>query len=87
MRGDFVGNVVLLRVAGMDCGACERRIATVLGRLDGVGHVDADHATGEVRVRFDAGRVSGDVLAGRAAGRIEQAGFTVTGSGEPEVTS
>ena len=77
-----MGNVVLLRVAGMDCGACERRIAAVLGRLDGVGQVDADHAAGEVRVRFDAGRVSPGALARQAAGRIEQAGFTVTGSGE-----
>jgi copper chaperone CopZ len=81
-----VGNVVLLRVEGMDCGACERRIATVLSRLDGVGHVDADHTAGEVRLRFDTGRVSGDVLARRAAGRIEQAGFTVTSRGE-EMTS
>ena len=82
-----MGQVVLLQVEGMDCGACERRMATVLGRLDGVGRVDADHATGQVRVRFDAGRVNAGALAARAAERIEQAGFAVTGSGREQATS
>ncbi len=40
----------------MDCGACERRLQTVLGRLDGVGAVEADHITGRVRVRFGSSR-------------------------------
>ena len=81
-----MGNVVVLQVAGMDCGACERRLQAVLGRLDGVGQVDADHATGQVRVRFDAARADGAALARHAAQRIDQAGFEVTGSQE-EVTS
>jgi copper chaperone CopZ len=67
----------------MDCGACERRLATVLGRLDGVGRVDADHRTGVVRVRFDAARADAGALIKTAAGRISQAGFTVTGHGQP----
>lgn len=63
----------------MDCGMCERRLCTVLGRLDGVGQVDADHVAGQVAVRFDASRIVVDELAVAVAGRIEQAGFTVTG--------
>ena len=82
-----MGHVVLLQVEGMDCGACERRLATVLGRLDGVGRVDADHTTGLVRVRFDAAQVNADELAAQAAEGIEQAGFAVTGSGREEATS
>jgi copper chaperone CopZ len=70
---------VVFRVAGMDCGTCERRLQTVLGRLDGVGGVDADHAAGVVRVRFDPARVTSEALARQAAARIADAGFTVTG--------
>ena len=74
-----MGQTAALRVRGMDCGACERRLQTVLGRLDGVGGVDADHATGVVRVRFDPSRIGADALASAVRERIEQAGFTVTG--------
>ena len=74
-----MAQLVTFRVAGMDCGACERRLRAVLGRLDGVGQVDADHATGVVRVRFDPSRVAAGALAAAAAKRIGQAGFTVTG--------
>ncbi len=41
-----MGQIVELRVEGMDCAACERRLAAVLGGLDGVGGVEADHTTG-----------------------------------------
>lgn len=74
---------VVLAVAGMDCGACERRLAKVLARLDGVGHVDADHVLGQVRLRVDRGRASPEAVRSLAAERIEQAGFTVTGSQAP----
>lgn len=81
-----MSNLVTLRVEGMDCGACERRLAIVLGRLDGVGHVDADHASGTVRMRFDAAYTSGEALARQAVERIEAAGFTVPG-GQTQVES
>lgn len=66
-----------LQVAGMDCAACERRIAAALGRLDGVREASADHRTGAVRVNLSA------QPAGRAAvvAWIEDAGFTVTAGG------
>jgi copper chaperone CopZ len=78
-----MSQIVALRVAGMDCGACARRLQTVLGRLDGVAAVEADHATGVVRVRFDPSRAGAGALAAVAAERIEQAGFTVTGRQQP----
>lgn len=79
-----MGQIVTLQVEGMDCGACERRLQAVLGRLDGVGAVDADHATGRVRVRFDPSRAGAGALVAAARERIEQAGFTVTGQPQPE---
>ena len=81
-----MSNVVTLRVEGMDCGACERRLAIVLGRLDGVGHVDADHVSRLVRMRFDAAGTSAEVLARQAVERIEAAGVTVPG-GQTQVES
>lgn len=74
-----MGQIVALQVQGMDCGACERRLQAVLGRLDGVGQVEADHVTGRVRVRFDPSRMGAGALAAAATRRIEEAGFTVTG--------
>ena len=83
-----MGQILALQVGGMDCEACERRLHTVLGRLDGVAAVDADHASGRVEVRFDPSRVSAEALRRAAAERIEQAGFTVTGHHqEQEATS
>lgn len=78
-----MGQIVTLQVEGMDCGACERRLQTVLGRLDGVGAVNADHTTGRVLVRFDPSRVAAGALASAVRERIEQAGFTVTGQAQP----
>ena len=72
-----MGQVVVLQVTGMDCAVCERRLQTVLGRLDGVG---------QVRVRFDAARTDAAALTRGATERIEQAGFDVTGTSE-EATS
>lgn len=67
-------DTLTLRVAGMDCAACEKRIAAALGRLDGVREASADHRTGTVQVDLTA------QPADRAAivARIEAAGFTVT---------
>jgi copper chaperone CopZ len=76
---EAMGQIVALQVQGMDCGACERRLETVLGRLDGVGEAEADHVTGRVRLRFDQSRIGASALTTAAAERIEQAGFTVTG--------
>ncbi len=79
--------IVTLGVEGMACGACERRLQTVIGRVDGVSEVDADHVTGAVRVRIDAAHVTPDVVAARAAERITQSGFTLPSRGEQGLRS
>lgn len=70
-------DTVKLQVTGMDCAACENRLATALRRLDGVRDATADHRTGAVRVDVAA------QPADRAAviARVEAAGFTVTAGG------
>lgn len=65
---------LVLSVAGMNCGACERRIEAALGRLDGVRLAAADHQRGEVRVVFEPTRSPEETV--RAT--IAAAGFEVT---------
>ena len=45
---------LILHVRGMTCGGCERRVETVLGRLDGVRSATADHRAGQVRMLVDS---------------------------------
>jgi len=73
---------LMLAVDGMDCSGCEQRIQRVVGRLEGVRRVTADHQRGQVQVVLDAATVAPAVV--RRA--IEQAGYTVTGGGDGEVT-
>ncbi len=67
----------MLQVEGMTCTGCEQRIGTALHRVDGVGEVTADHATGQVAVRFDP-RVTGPEA---VRARITLAGFAVRDDG------
>ncbi len=62
-----------LKVTGMDCASCERRIQTALSQIDGVVRSSADHKRGEVTVVIDPARVSEEGV--RDA--LDQAGFKV----------
>ena len=39
-----------LRVEGMDCGGCERKVVAALGRLEGIEEVSASSVTGSVTI-------------------------------------
>ncbi len=39
-----------LRVEGMDCGGCERKVEAALGRLEGIQEVSASSVTGSVKI-------------------------------------
>ncbi len=67
-----------LTVAGMSCAGCEQRISVVLGRLDGVGEVEADHRAGTVVVDYDPTAVDEVVI----TERLEDAGYQSLG-GQP----
>lgn len=56
-----------LNVNGMTCTGCEQRIATVLGRLDGVGTVEADHRDGMIRLDYDPSLVAPETITARLA--------------------
>jgi Cu+-exporting ATPase len=62
-----------LKVSGMTCAACERRIETALARVAGVIQSAADHRAARVRVMFDPARTS----EGTVRSCIERAGYTV----------
>ena len=49
-------------VTGMSCTGCEQRIANALGRMDGVGRVEADHASGRVTVDYDPAVVGEEAI-------------------------
>lgn len=62
-----------ITVTGMSCTGCESRIATALGRLDGVRNVDADHRTGSVVVDHDAAEAPEHVI----RQRLGDAGYEI----------
>ncbi|MDN3519074.1 heavy metal translocating P-type ATPase [Aquisalimonas lutea] len=43
--------VLTLRIEGMDCGGCERKVEDALGRLEGIEEVSASSVTGSVRIQ------------------------------------
>ena len=45
-----------LRVQGMDCGGCERKVEAALNRLNHVEHVSASSVTGSVRLTAPPGK-------------------------------
>ena len=63
-----------VRVTGMSCSACERRIERALARVVGVVRTYADHQAGHVRVVFDPAQTSEQA----ARSCIEQAGYGVS---------
>lgn len=64
---------LVLQVRGMDCAACERRLATAVGRVDGVRDATADHTSGVMQVELAPGADREAVAA-----RVVEAGYTVT---------
>jgi copper chaperone len=62
---------ITLVVGGMHCTGCAQRAAAAARRLDGVVQATTDHATGQVRLVVDPGRVD----AAAVAERLAAAGF------------
>lgn len=51
-------------VGDIHCGGCERTIQTLMGDIDGVEQVNADHRSNSVAVTYDEQRISrGSVVA------------------------
>lgn len=69
---------MVLGVRGMDCAACEQRLAAAVQRVEGVRSAVADHTAGvlEVELGPEADRAA-------VAARVVKAGYTVTGEEVP----
>ncbi len=65
-------NEIVLNVEGMHCSGCENRIKNVVGVVEGVSEVSADHVSGRVVVR-----VNGDVDVNEIKNKIEELDFKV----------
>ena len=63
-----------LKVTGMDCTGCERRLETALSHVDGVVRSKADHQEGSLSVVIDPAKANEEAI--RAS--IETAGFGVS---------
>lgn len=63
-----------LKVSGMDCTSCERRLETALSRVDGVVQSKADLEEGSLSVVIDPAKASEETI--RTS--IQQAGFAVS---------
>lgn len=67
-----------IRVAGMDCAACQVTIAESLRQLNGVDAVEVDWRAGVARITYDQARGANEALFRH---RIEALGFTVLPEG------
>lgn len=65
---------VQLKVNGMDCTHCERRLETALAQVDGVFRSKADHQQGSISVVIDPAKTNPEAI--NAA--IAKAGFGVS---------
>lgn len=54
-------------MSGIHCVGCEQRIQTVLGRVEGVRRVRADHRAQTVTVAYDLRRLDGQQVAAELA--------------------
>lgn len=62
----------IFSVSGIHCESCELRIASELGRVDGLNSVEADHRRQTVTVRYDEDLVDAATVSGhlRALGYL-----------------
>jgi copper chaperone CopZ len=63
-----------LKVSGMTCGGCERRVIAHVGKLDGVVSVEADSELGQVRVALASDKAD---AAEAAQAEIKRLGYRV----------
>lgn len=61
-----------MKVSGMVCGGCEKRVVNALSTIDGVKEVAADHVNGTVLVKADR-KIEESIL----KEKIEDLGFEV----------
>lgn len=63
-------------VGHIHCGGCERTIRTLIGDVDGVEQVSADHKADTVAVTYDEQRVSRETV----VAELTEIGYAPTGA-------
>ncbi|MFD2191968.1 heavy metal translocating P-type ATPase [Pistricoccus aurantiacus] len=76
--------VLTLRIEGMDCGGCERKVEAALSRLEGIEEVSASAVTGSVKVHPRQGASPSRQVIEQA---IDELGYTVKSDDDEADTS
>ena len=63
---------IILKVEGIECGGCEKRIENAVGTINGVSKVKASHENGTVTITLEQ-----EVEQAVIEQKIEDIGFTV----------
>ena len=50
-----------IKIKGMVCGGCEKRVENALKTIEGIKEVVADHTTGKVKIQAD-GDINKDII-------------------------
>lgn len=66
-------NKELVKISGMTCAACARRVEKAVGKLDGISQASVNFATEKLTVEYDIQKVSADMI----KETIEKAGYGV----------
>jgi Zn2+/Cd2+-exporting ATPase len=74
-----VSTALILRVDGMDCGACATKIETALKRVPGVSDIDVNYSLQRLTLAYDADRTSPSAI----RERIRVLGYTPSGDSDP----
>lgn len=59
-----------IKIKGMVCGGCEKRVENALKTIEGIKEVTADHTTGKVKIQAE-----GDIDKDTIKGKIEDIDF------------
>lgn len=74
-----MSTALILRVDGMDCGACATKIETALKRVPGVSDIDVNYSLQRLTLAYDADRTSPSAI----RERIRVLGYTPSGDSDP----
>ena len=72
MKGKYKMKEIILKVEGMVCGGCEKRVENILSSLEGIETVEASHEENMVKIKLNK-----DLNIDLIKEKIEDLGFEV----------
>ena len=76
-----VGKLLVLRVRGMTCSTCEKRVGDAAASVAGVLTARADQSRGSLTITFDPGVTNVPKLTSEVGRAVAEVGYTVVGEG------